>query len=129
MTVRAMLYAILCYNSEKTVFSWTKEEDDAVMNRLHVVHRRLAAEGKMGPSARLGPTAGASTLLKGRQPPLIVDGPYAETKEALLGFYIVDVESKEEAMRIAQDLEKANPGVGAYEVRQVNYFLPSATPV
>ena len=124
-----MLYAILCYNSEKTVFSWTKEQDDAVMNRLHVVHRRLAAEGKMGPAARLGPTAGARTLMKGNQPPLIVDGPYAETKEALLGFYIVDVESKEEAVRIAQDLEQANPGVGAYEVRQVNYFLPSGAPV
>ena len=119
-----MLYAILCYNSEKTVFGWTKEQDDAVMARLAVVHTRLAAEGKMGPAARLGPTAMATTLLKGQQPPLIVDGPYAETKEALLGFYIVDVESKDEAVRIAQDLEKANPGAGAYEVRQVNYFLP-----
>jgi hypothetical protein len=121
-----MLYAILCYNNEKTVFSWTKEQDDAVMDRLHVVHRRLAAEGKMGPAARLGPTSEARTLLKDRQPPMIVDGPYAETKEALLGFYIVDVESREEAVRIAQDLEKANPGLGAYEVRQVNYFLAPA---
>ena len=124
-----MLYAILCYNSEKAVFSWTQEQDAAVMDSLHVVHRRLAAEGKMGPAARLGPTAGARTLMKGQQPPLIVDGPYAETKEALLGFYIVDVESKDEAVRIAQDLEKANPGVGAYEVRQVNYFLPAGAQV
>jgi hypothetical protein len=122
-----MLYAILCYNSEKTVFSWTPEQDEAVMSQLHVVHRKLAAEGKMGPAARLGPTSGARTLVKGQQPPLIVDGPYAETKEALLGFYIVDVESREEAVRIAQDLEQANPGAGAYEVRQVNYFLPSGT--
>ncbi len=123
-----MLYAILCYNSEKAVFSWSKEEDDAVMARLSVVHQRLAAEGKMGPAARLGPTSKARTLLKGQQPPLIVDGPYAETKEALLGFYIIDVESREEAVRIAQDLEKANPGAGAYEVRQVNYFLPPGGP-
>ena len=123
-----MLYAILCYNSEKAVFSWTKEEDDAVMARLGVVHQRLATEGKMGPSARLGPTSKARTLLKGQQPPLIVDGPYAETKEALLGFYIVEVESREEAVRIAQDLEKANPGAGAYEVRQVNLFLPAVVP-
>jgi hypothetical protein len=124
-----MLYAILCYNSEKTVFSWTQEQDDAVMARLGVVHKRLAAEGKLGPAARLGPTSGARTLLKGQQPPLIVDGPFAETKEALLGFYIVDVESKDEAVRIALDLEKANPGVGGYEVRQVNYFLPPGGPV
>jgi hypothetical protein len=38
------------------------------------------------------------------------------------------VESRDEAVRIAQDLEKANPGVGAYEVRQVNYFLPAGVP-
>jgi hypothetical protein len=119
-----MLYAILCYNDEKQVFSWTKEQDDAVMARLHVVHERLGREGKMGPSLRLEPTNTASTLMKGHQPPLVVDGPFAETKEALLGFYVVDVETKEEALQIAKDLEQANPGVGAYEVRPIRLFLP-----
>ena len=119
-----MLYAILCYNDEKQVFSWTKEQDDAVMARLHVVHERLGKEGKMGPSLRLEPTSTASTLMKGHQPPLIVDGPFAETKEALLGFYVVDVETKAEALQIAKDLEQANPGVGAYEVRPIRLFLP-----
>jgi hypothetical protein len=119
-----MLYAILCYNSEKQVFSWTKEQDDAVMARLSVVHQRLAAQGKLGPAARLEATSTATTLLKGHQPPLVVDGPFAETKEALLGFYMVDVESKDEAVQIAKDLEQANPGVGAYEVRPVRLFLP-----
>ena len=37
-----MLYAILCYNDEDVVWSWTKEEDDAVMGRLAVVRERLA---------------------------------------------------------------------------------------
>lgn len=119
-----MLYAILCYNDEKQVFSWTQEQDDAVMGRLHVVHERLAAEGKIGPSLRLEATGTAKTLRKGHQPPLVVDGPFAETKEALLGFYVVDVETKEEAVAIAKDLEKANPGVGAYEVRPIRLFLP-----
>ena len=119
-----MLYAILCYNDEKQVFSWTKEQDEAVMARLHVVHERLGREGKMGPSLRLEPTSTASTLMKGHQPPLVVDGPFAETKEALLGFYVVDVETKDEALQIAKDLEQANPGVGAYEVRPIRLFLP-----
>jgi hypothetical protein len=124
-----MLYAILCYNDEKQVFSWTKEQDDAVMARLHVVHERLAAQRKLGPCARLEATGTASTLMKGHQPPLVVDGPFAETKEALLGFYMVDVETKDEALEIAKDLEKANPGVGAYEVRPVRLFLPGGTAV
>lgn len=119
-----MLYAILCYNNEKTVFSWTKEQDDAVMGRLQVVHDRLEAAGKLGPCARLEATHTARTLMKGTQPPLVVDGPFAETKEALLGFYTVECETQEEAIAIAKDLEKANPGVGAYEVRPVRLFVP-----
>jgi hypothetical protein len=118
-----MLYALLCYNSEEIVTSWTKEEDDAVMAKLAVVHGRLAAQGKLGPTARLQPTTAAKTLRKGGNPSLVTDGPYAETKEQLLGFYLVDCETSEEAVEIARELEQANPGVGAYEIRPVSVFL------
>ena len=50
-----MLYSLLCYNREDVVWSWTKEEDDAVMSRLSVVHEKLVKEGKLGPSLRLLP--------------------------------------------------------------------------
>ena len=118
-----MLYALLCYNSEEMVTSWTKEEDDAVMARLDVVHKRLADEGKLGPAARLRPTAEAKTLWKGSAPPLVTDGPYAETKEQMLGFYLVDCSGFDEAVEIVRQLERANPGVGAYEIRAVSLFL------
>ncbi len=118
-----MRYAILCYNSEAVVTSWTKEQDDAVMARLDVVHKRLEREGKLGPAARLLPTTTATTLRKGYQPPLVTDGPYAETKEQMLGFYIVDCAGLEEAIQIAKDLERANPGLGGYEIRPVSLFL------
>ena len=121
-----MHYAILCYNSETVVTSWTPEQDAAVMARLDVVHKRLEREGKMGPAARLHATTTAATLLKGHNPPLVVDGPYAETKEQLLGFYLVDCTSREEAMEIAKELEAANPGIGGYEVRPVSLFLPGS---
>jgi hypothetical protein len=122
-----MLYTILCYNSEAVVTSWTKEEDDAVMARLQVVHDRLTQEGKLGPAARLLPTTAATTLLKGHQPPLVVDGPYAETKEQLLGFYIVDCSTLDEAIAIAKDLERANPGIGGYEIRPISVYLPGGS--
>jgi hypothetical protein len=118
-----MLYALLCYNNEEAVFSWTKEEDDAVMARLDVVHQKIRQVGKMGPSLRLLPTTAATTLVKNTDPPLVVDGPYAETKEALLGLYIVDCEDLDEALSIAKDLAKANPG-GAYEIRPLRLFVP-----
>jgi hypothetical protein len=116
-----MLYAILCYHSEDVVGSWTKEEDDAVMGRLNVVHDQLRKDGKLGPSVRLLPTTAATTLRKDREPALVLDGPYAETKEQLLGFYLVNCDSLDEALGIARDLGRANPG-GAYEIRPVGYY-------
>jgi hypothetical protein len=121
-----MLYALLCYNSEETVFSWTQEEDDAVMARLGVVHDRLAKAGKLGPSLRLVPTTAATTLRKS-DPPLVIDGPFAETKEQLLGFYVVDCADLDEALEIARDLGRANPG-GAYEIRPLRLFVPGSFP-
>jgi hypothetical protein len=118
-----MLYALLCYNAEDVVFSWSQAEDDAVMARLDVVHQRLAKAGKMGPSLRLLPTTAATTLRKDEDPPLVIDGPFAETKEQLLGFYVVDCEDLEEAIGVTRDLAKANPG-GAYEIRPIRLFLP-----
>ena len=118
-----MLYAILCYNDEATVFSWTQEEDDAVMARLGAVHQKVAEAGKMGPALRLLPTTSATTLRKDRDPPIVMDGPFAETKEQLLGFYVMDCDSLDEILAIARDLGEANPG-GAYEIRPISLFLP-----
>src|SRR5688572_15541267 len=120
-----MLYAVLCYNSEEIVSSWSKEEDDAVMARLGVVHDKLTSERKLGPAVRLTGTRKATTVRKtgqgrrlepGREPPVVMDGPYAETKEQMLGFYVVDVASHDEAVDICRQLAQANPG-GAYELR------------
>jgi hypothetical protein len=118
-----MLYALLCYHSEDIVFSWTKEEDDAVLAKLAVVQERLTKAGKLGPVARLMPTTAATTLRKDRDPPVVIDGPFAETKEQLLGFFIIDCASLDEALGIARELGDANPG-GAYEIRPVSMFWP-----
>ncbi len=120
-----MLYAILCYNDEATVGAWSKEEDDAVMASLSVVNERLARQGKLGPVARLVPTTAATTLRKDQDPPLVLDGPFAETKEQLLGFYVVECADLDEALDIAKDLGRANPG-GCYEIRPVGYFSHGA---
>ena len=116
-----MLYALLCYNSENVVGSWTKEQDDAVMAKLIAVQDKIAKRRKLGPVARLAPTKTAKTIWKDRQPALITDGPYAETKEAILGFYTFDCDTEEEAMEIARELGEANPG-GVYELRPVTYL-------
>ena len=120
-----MLYALLCYNDEDTVFSWSKEEDDAVMTKLAAVHQKMAQQGKLGPTLRLMPTTAATTLRKDQDPPLVIDGPFAETKEQLLGLYIVDCADLEEALAFARDLGKANPG-GSYEIRPLRLYMPGS---
>ena len=117
-----MLYAILCYHDEDTVGSWTKEQDAAVMKKLAVVQGGLTKQGRLGPVARLLPTTSATTLRKD-DPPLVIDGPYAETKEQLLGFYVIDVENLDAALDVARQLTAANPG-GAYEIRPIALYQP-----
>ena len=116
-----MLYAILCYNDEDVVWSWSQEEEKKVMGRLAVVRDRLAKAGKLGPSLRLLPTTSATTLRKTKEAPLVIDGPFAETKEQLLGFYVIDVADLDEALEVAHELAAANPG-GAYELRPIAVY-------
>jgi len=120
-----MQYAILCYNDENAVATWTKEEDDACIARLIKVQDAMAAKGKMGPVARLLPTTSATTLRKSATGSMVIDGPFAETKEQFLGFYVIDADSLDEAIAFAKELAVANPGIGAYELRPVALFLPN----
>jgi hypothetical protein len=120
-----MLYAILCYNCEDVIATWSKEQDDATMARLAEVERKLIAQKRLGPVARLLPTTSATTLRKGRDEPVVLDGPFAETKEQLLGFFIVECASLDAAIETARELAHANPGTGSYEIRPVAIFKPA----
>ena len=117
-----MHYAILCYNDERMVEGWSKEEDDAVIAHRQIVQKKLAAEGKLGPVVRLMPTTAATTLRAGRET-IVLDGPFAETKEQLLGFYIVDCATLEEAIEAARAL-KGEETAGAFEIRPLRVFRP-----
>lgn len=119
-----MYYAILAYHAEGVVESWTEEEDEALMADLLQVNDRLVKEKHLGPAARLGPTAAAVTL-RGKGAGLVVDGPFAETKEELLGFYVVDFPTIEAAVEAARDLRRANP-TAVYEIRPISLYLPGA---
>jgi hypothetical protein len=118
-----MLYAILCYDSEAVVGSWTKEQDAAVIAKLDVVQQKLARDGRLGPVARLMPTTAATTIRKGKEA-IVIDGPFAETKEQLLGFYIVDCASLEQAIETAKELGRASSSNGSYEIRPLRLFRP-----
>lgn len=117
-----MLYAILCYNDEKAVSQWTAEEDAACMQRLGAVQQEMRDQGKLGPVVRLWNTDEAKTLRKSNGAPVVLDGPFAETKEQFLGFYVADCANMDEALDFARKLAVANPDGGSYEIRPLRYF-------
>jgi len=117
-----MLYAILAYHVEEHVTSWTAEEDTALMLDLNRVHDRLVQEGRLGPAARLGATNGAC-VLRGPGKGIVTDGPFTETKEQLLGFYVIDCADRDAAIAAARDLRQANPSA-MYEIRPVTLYRP-----
>ncbi len=121
-----MLYAVLCYASEDVVTSWSREKDEQVMKDLAAVQEKYARAGKLGPVARLLPTTAATTLRKVRGETVVIDGPFAETKEQFLGFYTVDCENLEKAVAFAREISDANPAGGSYEIRPVGVLNPVA---
>ena len=119
-----MHYAILCYHDEGAVAALSREADDALMAELAVVRRKLADQ--LGPVARLMPTTAATTVRAGTEP-LVIDGPFAETKEQLLGFYVVDCATLDEAIEAARLLLAPRTAAGlrsALEIRPISLFHP-----
>jgi hypothetical protein len=117
-----MLYAILAYHDEADVMSWSKDQDTALMDKLMKAHERINRDGRLGPAARLDYTGRARTL-RGPANGVVIDGPFAETKEHLLGFYVLDCADEDAAVEAARELHRANPGA-VYEIRPIMTYLP-----
>jgi hypothetical protein len=115
-----MFYCILCYNLESELQAWSREKEATVMARSDAVAHALASQGRLGPVGRLMPTTTAMTVRASREP-VVLDGPFAETKEQLLGFYLVDCPSLEDAIEVARSLVG---DTGALEVRPLARFYP-----
>jgi hypothetical protein len=119
-----MLYSVLIYDSEAVVGALPKQELDTLISRHERVQEQLAAEKKLGPVVRLMPTTTATTLHRGGEQ-MILDGPFAETKEQLLGFYIVDCATLEEAHDAARLIGTAC-NAQTLEVRPIALYYPNA---
>lgn len=119
-----MYYVILAYHEEGVVQSWSKEEDAALMDELLKMNDRLIAQKSLGPAARLQPTTSAVTL-RGPGAGVVMDGPFTETKEQLLGLYVMDFPSIDDAIATAREFRRVNP-TAVYEIRPVQLYLPGA---
>ncbi len=108
-----MRYVLLIYADEATAARMTPQEQQALM----AGHAALVGElgAKLLGGGPLHPTMSATTVRVREGQPLITDGPFAETKEQLGGFYIIDCQHLDEAIAWAQKI----PDVvsGSIEVR------------
>jgi hypothetical protein len=103
----------LIYGDESRWASASDEDRNAMLARYRDFGE--AAGGKILDGAQLAPTRTATTVRIREGEPIVSDGPFAETKEQLGGFYLFEVESLDEATELAAGI----PGAahGAVEVR------------
>jgi len=119
-----MLYSIVIFGSEDRVAAWTPQEEQEVMGRHTHLRQDLRAGGQLGPVFRLQPNV-VKTVRKYQDRRFITDGPYAETKEQLMGIYLVDCATFEDAAAAA---ERLSFETGVFEIRPVIWFDPGQLP-
>ena len=103
---------------------WTPEEVDAHVQYMRAFAARLEETGEFVDSQALAP-AGAFVRYDGEGRPPVTDGPFAETKDLIAGWMVIDVESWDRAVQLAGELSAA-PGAGGeplHEWLEVRPFL------
>jgi hypothetical protein len=108
-----MLYSILIYGDEAHVGDWSPQQLKEVMDRHAALRRELRIAGRLGPVMRLDPR-GSRLVRRQNGRRHIIDGPFAETKEQLMGIYVVDVPSFDDAVAATEQLRFET---GTFEIR------------
>ena len=113
-----MEYLLLIYEEEKR---WAGLKKDAIDKEVGEYHAfRDAHKTAIKGGNALQPTATAGTVRVRNGKPLVTDGPFAETKEQLGGFYLVEARDRDEALAMAAKIPGARSG--CIEVRPIMKF-------
>ncbi len=115
-----MKYAVLLYNDPAKAPEFGTPEMDAEMAEWFQFTADLQAAGKHLGGEALTPTQTATTVQIRDGKTITADGPFAETKEALGGFYLIDVENVDEAIEWAEKVPLV--GYGSVELRPIMEF-------
>jgi len=113
-----MQYLLLCCFNEERWHKIPEAERERIMREYGAFQASLAASGRYVAGAKLGSTQSATTLREHAGKPVITDGPFAETKEQLGGYHLIDCKDLDEAIAIARRIPTLSAG-GAVEVRPV----------
>jgi len=117
-----MKYLCLIYYEEKTINAMTQAEWQSLNEECVACGEDLRAGGHMLGGNALHSTATATSLRIRDGKTLITDGPFAETKEQLAGFYMLDARDLNEAIQLASKIPPAR--LGCVEIRPVRELDP-----
>ena len=112
-----MRYALLICNDESARSALSPEEEAARMAGYDAFASEMGARGVLQGGERLRPTTDATTVRVSNGETLVSDGPFAETKEQMGGFYLIDCKDLDEAIEIAAKIPAA--AFGTIEVRPI----------
>jgi hypothetical protein len=112
-----MRYALLICTDEKAVEALSPEEGTAALNEYLAFSEEMGKRGVLQGGERLRPTTDATTVRVRDGEVLTADGPFAETKEQVGGFYLVDCKDLDEAIDVASKIPGAR--IGTIEVRPI----------
>ena len=112
-----MRYALLIYASEQDWAGQTEEESQAVNQEYMTFTKDIIDRGLMKGGEALQPTSTATSVRVRNGDTLTTDGPFAETKDQLGGFYLVDCKDLDEAIEVAARIPDVRRG--SIEVRPV----------
>jgi hypothetical protein len=112
-----MKYLCLIYDEEKKLYGMPKSEMDALMGEYFSFTTDLRKSGQYLGGNDLQPVASATTVRVRNGKVSTTDGPFAETKEQLGGYYLIEAKDLNEAIQVASRIPSAK--LGAIEVRPV----------
>ena len=115
-----MRYLCLIYADENAQARMSQEEMGALFGAYQAYTEELQASGNMLAGEALQPTATATTVQLRNGRTLTTDGPFAETKEQLGGFYMIEAKDLDEAIEWAAKIPSA--AIGSIEVRPIMEF-------
>ena len=115
-----MRYLLLIYSTEAQASSATPADMEAVMTAYDAFTKEISGSGQMRGGEALQPTSTATTVRVRNSKTVTTDGPFAETKEQLGGFYLVDCKNLDEAIVWAAKIPGAK--LGSIEVRPIMEF-------
>jgi len=122
-----MRYMLLIYTREDAIARSSQEEMQQVMNGHGAVMREARACRVLESAEPLANTSTATTVRLQNGNPMISDGPFAETKEQLAGYYILDCKDLDEAIAWAAKIPTACGGLqGCVEIRPLQAVPVSA---